>query len=174
DARFLCGDAILYETFAHSMDNDVLKRGAERFFKEKLAESDERHGRFGDSVYLLEPHLKEGEGGLRDLHTALWMAKVKFKTNKLDELVQKSVITERERGEIAEARDFLFRVRNSLHFITGQHQDQLRFEYQERVAAELGFRDSATSQAVETFMRQYYLHAATVGRFGAEIMERSI
>lgn len=174
DARFLCGDEALYQTFAMSMDNDVLKRGADRFFKEKLVESDERHGRYGDSVYLLEPHLKEGEGGLRDLHTALWMAKVKFKTNKLDELVQKSVITARERGEIEEARDFLFRVRNGLHFATGQHQDQLRFEYQERVAAELGFKDLPNSQAVEQFMRQYYLHAATVGRFGAEIIERSI
>ena len=156
------------------MDNDILKRGAERFFKEKLAESAERHGRYGDSVYLLEPHLKEGEGGLRDLHTALWMAKVKFKTNNLDELVQKSVITERERGEIEEARNFLFRVRNGLHFATNQHQDQLRFEYQERVATELGFKDSAHSQAVEQFMREYYIHAATIGRFGAEIVERSI
>lgn len=174
DARFLCGDESLYHTFAATMDNEVLKRGADRFFKEKLVESDERHGRYGDSVYLLEPHLKEGEGGLRDLHTALWMAKVKFKTNKLDELVQKGVITDRERSEIEEARDFLFRVRNGLHFITGQHQDQLRFEYQERVAAELGFKDLPNSQAVEQFMRQYYLHAATVGRFGAEIIERSI
>jgi len=174
DARFLCGDEALAQSFAKAMDSEVLKRNVDRFFKEKLAESDERHGRYGDSVYLLEPHLKEGEGGLRDLHTALWMAKVKFKTNKLDELVHKGVITSRERSEIEEARDFLFRVRNSLHFITGQHQDQLRFEFQERVAAELGFRDSGHAQAVEQFMRQYYLHAATVGRFGAEIIERSI
>lgn len=174
DARFLCGDESLHQTFAAAMDNDVLKRGADRFFKEKLAESRERHARYGDSVYLLEPHLKEGEGGLRDLHTALWMAKVKFKTNKLGELVQKGVITERESQEIEEARDFLFRVRNGLHFITGQHQDQLRFEYQERVAADLSFADSSEDHGVEAFMRRYYLAAATVGRFGAEIMERCI
>jgi [protein-PII] uridylyltransferase len=174
DARFLCGDESLHQTFALAMDNDVLKRGADRFFKEKLAESRERHARYGDSVYLLEPHLKEGEGGLRDLHTALWMAKVKFKTNKLGELVQKSVITERESQDIEQARDFLFRVRNGLHFITGQHQDQLRFEYQERIAADLGFADSGESHGVEAFMRRYYLAAATVGRFGAEIIERCI
>jgi [protein-PII] uridylyltransferase len=174
DARYLCGDETLYQSFATAMDNDVLKRGADRFFKEKLAESADRHARYGDSVYLLEPHLKEGEGGLRDLHTALWMAKVKFKTNKLGELVQKSVITNRESDEIEEARDFLFRVRNGLHFITGEHQDQLRFEYQERIATELGFEDSGENHAVEIFMRQYYLHAATVGRFGAEIIERCL
>lgn len=174
DARYLCGDQALYQSFAAAMESDVLRRGADRFFKEKLAESDERHARYGDSVYLLEPHLKEGEGGLRDLHTALWMAKVKFKTNKLGELVQKGVITQRESDEIEEARDFLFRVRNALHFITGQHQDQLRFEYQERIAADLGFRDCGDSQAVEIFMRQYYLHAATIGRFGAEIIERCL
>ena len=107
DARFLCGDESLYAELAAAMENDVLKRGAERFFKEKLAENEQRHQRYGDSVYMLEPQLKEGEGGLRDLHTALWMAKVKFKTNHIPALVQKGVITEREREELERARDFL-------------------------------------------------------------------
>ncbi len=174
DARFLCGDDTLYQEFAGAMDGDVLKRGAERFFKEKLAENQERHQRYGDSVYILEPQLKEGEGGLRDLHTAMWMAKVKFKTNGIAELVQKGVITEREHEELEAARDFLFRVRNALHFLSGQHQDQLTFEYQERIAADLGFRDSATVKGVEHFMRTYYLNAATINRFGDEIIERCL
>ena len=71
-------------------------------------------------MYLLEPQIKEGEGGLRDLHTAMWMAKVKFKTNSIAELVQKGVITEREQEELESARDFLFRVRNALHFLSGR------------------------------------------------------
>ncbi|MBI3884674.1 MAG: DNA/RNA non-specific endonuclease, partial [Opitutae bacterium] len=83
-------------------------------------------GSIAPGAYYL---VKEGEGGLRDLHTALWMAKVKFKTNSVAELVQKSVITEREHEEIEAARDFLFRVRNSLHFLSRQHQDQLTFEH---------------------------------------------
>jgi len=172
DARFLCGDEALYRDFATAMDRDVLKRAAERFFKEKLAENDSRHQRYGDSVYILEPQLKEGEGGLRDLHTAMWMAKVKFKTNNLAELVQKSVITERDVAEVEEARDFLWRVRNALHFLSGQHQDQLTFEYQERIGADLGFRDSANVKGVEHFMRTYYLNAATINRFADEIIER--
>jgi [protein-PII] uridylyltransferase len=174
DVRFLCGDAALYREFAAVMERDVVARGADRFFKEKLAETADRHRRYGDSVYLLEPHLKEGEGGLRDLHTALWLARVKFKTNAIAELVRKSVITEREEFELEAARDFLWRVRNSLHFRSGQHQDQLTFEYQERVAADLGFRDSATLKGVEQFMRTYYLHAATINRFGDEIIERCL
>jgi [protein-PII] uridylyltransferase len=174
DARLLCGDEGLYQEFAAAMERDVLARGAERFFQEKLAENRERHQRYGDSVYLLEPHLKEGEGGLRDLHTALWLAKVKFKTNSIAELVRKSVITEREEEEIEAARDFLWRVRNALHFLSGQHQDQLTFEYQERLAEELGFQASATLKGVELFMRTYYLHAATINRFADQIIERCL
>lgn len=174
DGRYLCGDEVLYREFATAMERDVLKRGAARFFKEKLAENRERHQRYGDSVYILEPQLKEGEGGLRDLHTAMWMAKVKFKTNNVGKLVHKGVITQRELEELEAAHDFLFRVRNALHFLSGQHQDQLTFEYQERIAADLGFEGSATVKAVEQFMRTYYLHAATVNRFADEIIERCL
>ena len=174
DGRHLCGDEALYAEFAAAMERDVLKRGAARFFKEKLAENEERHERYGDSVYILEPQLKEGEGGLRDLHTAMWMAKVKFKTNSVAQLVQKGIITERELEELEAAHDFLFRVRNALHFLSGQHQDQLTFEYQERIAADLGFAGTATVKGVEQFMRTYYLHAATINRFAEQIIERCL
>jgi [protein-PII] uridylyltransferase len=174
DARYLCGDEPLYREFAGAMERDVLKRGADRFFTEKLNENRVRHERYGDSVYILEPQIKEGEGGLRDLHTAMWMAKVKFKTNSIAELVQKGVITEREQEELESARDFLFRVRNALHFLSGEHQDRLTFEYQERIAADLGFQDMPTRKGVELFMRTYYLNAATINRFGDEIIERCL
>lgn len=172
DARFLCGDRTLYDDFVVAMENGVLKQGADRFYREKMEESAERHTRFGDSVYLLEPQLKEGEGGLRDLHTAMWLAKVKFKTNKLEELVVKGVINDRERREVEQARDFLWRVRNGLHFATRQHQDQLRFEYQDALAAELGFTDGEGLSALEKFMRAYYLAAACVNHFGEQIANR--
>lgn len=172
DAREICGDAELPREFFDRFEREVLSRNAERFFRDTLAEIEARHHRYGDSVYLLEPHVKEGQGGLRELHAALWMARVKFKTNRLAELVQKGVLTEREEEEIEAARDFLFRIRNSLHFLARQHQDQLTFDYQEQIAPLLGFHDSPTLKGVEHMMREYYLAASTLERFLADMIER--
>jgi [protein-PII] uridylyltransferase len=172
DTRFLAGDEALYATFAATMERELLKRNAARFFRDKVAESEERHRKFGDSVYLVEPQIKEGEGGLRDIHTAMWLAKVKYVVRDLQDLMEKGVLTEREHQEIAAARDFLWRVRNALHFLSGQHLDQLTFEYQERIAADLGYCDDGHSRDVEQFMRDYYLHARTVNRFSDDIIAR--
>jgi [protein-PII] uridylyltransferase len=174
DARFLCGDAELGAAFDKIVDSELLRRGPEKFFKDKVAESIERHRQFGGSVYLLEPHVKEGEGGLRDLHTALWMARVKFKVRNLREIVQKGVIAESEVDAVLESRDFLWKVRNTLHFLAGSHQDQLTFEYQERVAATLGYHDADDRRAVERFLQGYYLHAARVHRFETLVIERCL
>src|SRR4029079_14527592 len=113
DTRLLAGDAPLYEQVTRTLERDLLKRNASRFFRDKVAESAERHRRYGDSVYLVEPHVKEGEGGLRDLHTAMWLVKVKYVVQDLPELVAKGVLTENEFEEIRVARDFLWRVRNA-------------------------------------------------------------
>ncbi|MGE0519655.1 MAG: [protein-PII] uridylyltransferase [Candidatus Binatia bacterium] len=174
DARYLAGDQALYEEFANAVERELLKRNATRFFREKVAENEERHRKYGDSVYLVEPQVKEGEGGLRDLHTAMWLAKVKYVVHALPELVAKGVLTEGEYGEIRDARDFLWRVRNALHFLSGHHQDQLTFEYQERIAADLGYRDDATARGVEQFMRAYYLQARAVNRFSDNIISRCL
>jgi len=172
DARYLAGDEALYREFETKMESDVLKKNASGFYQEKLAESRERHRLHGDSVYLLEPHLKDGPGGLRDIHTAMWLAKVKYKVKTRRALVQKGVITEREEDAIAASQDFLFRVRNALHFATGAHQDRLSFDVQDRIAAELGFGEEGTREALVAFMRTYYEHAATVRRFSDTMIER--
>jgi [protein-PII] uridylyltransferase len=172
DARYLAGDQALYAEFEKAMENEVLKKNPARFYREKLAESAERHHRYGDSVYLLEPQLKDGPGGLRDIHTAMWLAKVKYKVKSLRELVVKGVISDRERLEVEASQDFLFRVRNALHFLTGAHQDQLTFDFQDRIAPELGFADPAGKPAVVEFMKTYYTHATTVRRFSDTVIER--
>ncbi len=172
DARFLCGDRPLYAEFEAAMESDVLKKNAARFSREKLAESAERHRKYGDSVYLLEPEIKEGAGGLRDIHTAMWLAKVKYKVKDMRALVVKGVISERERAEIEASQDFLFRIRNSLHFLTGSHQDHLTFEFQDRAAPDLGFGDDGTNRPVERLMKTYFTHATAVRRFSNTVIER--
>ena len=150
------------------MERELLKRNAARFFRDKVAESEERHRRYGDSVYLVEPQIKEGEGGLRDIHTAMWLAKVKYVVHDLHELVEKGVLTEREHEEIAAARDFLWRVRNALHFLSGQHLDQLTFEYQERIAADLGYRDDGAQQG----RRAVHAHLLPARAHGEPLLRR--
>ena len=172
DARFLAGDEKLYAQFDKALINDVLNRDQQSFFKAKLEESRERHKRYGESIYLLEPQLKEGEGGLRDLHTALWLAKVKYKIHSLAELVQKAVITENELAEVIAAQDFLFRVRNSLHFLSKRHTDQLTFEFQEQIAPMMGFADADGLAASADLMRAYYQNASTIHRFAEGLIAR--
>ncbi|MBY0274183.1 [protein-PII] uridylyltransferase [Candidatus Binatia bacterium] len=176
DARYVCGDHPLAEEFARALERDIKPRATGKFFREKLNESQERHHEYGDSVYLLEPQLKEGQGGLRDLHTALWIAKIKFKVSSLRELAVKGVMNATELAEIEHARDFLFRVRNAMHFLTGSHQDQLTFDLQEQVAVNLGYAESGNGnlKPVERFLKDYYLQASTVTRFAQAIIDRSV
>jgi [protein-PII] uridylyltransferase len=172
DARHLCGDGKLYADFDARMIDEVWSDNPTPFFKEKLTESIERHARAGDSVYLLQPQLKEGQGGLRDLHTALWMAKIKFKVRSFRELVTLGVIGEANVTELETALDFLWRLRNAMHLATASHQDLLTFELQERLAPTLGFPGGRPG--VEAFMRTYYGHATTVNRFGDMVIARCL
>ncbi len=172
DARLLAGDAELYGRFEQSLISDVLNRDQPNFFKAKLEESRDRHKHYGDSVYLLEPQLKEGEGGLRDLHTALWLAKVKYKVNSLTELVQRAIITDAELGEVIGAQDFLLRLRNALHFMSRRHSDQLTFEFQEQIAPTLGFHEAGGLPASAHLMRAYYQQASTILRFSEGLIAR--
>ncbi|HTT75663.1 MAG TPA: [protein-PII] uridylyltransferase, partial [Candidatus Binataceae bacterium] len=172
DARFLAGDEKLYAGFAKAIETDVLNRGQAEFFKAKLNETRSRHKQYGESIYLLEPQIKEGEGGLRDLHTALWLAKVKYKSRCLEDLVHKAIIGEAELNEVNAAKDFIFRVRNSLHFLSKRHTDQLTFEYQEQLAPMLGFADADGVTASANLMRAYYQQASIILRFSESLIAR--
>jgi len=174
DARFLAGDEAIWSELQALLVSDVLNRNQQKFFQAKLEETRERHAKYGDSIYLLEPQIKEGEGGLRDLHTALWLAKVKYKIHSVEELVQRAIITEPELAEVLEARDFLFRVRNSLHFVSKRHFDQLTFEFQERIAPMMGFAPEGSLSASAVLMRTYYQHASTILRFSEGLIARVV
>jgi [protein-PII] uridylyltransferase len=172
DARYLCGNLDLYQEFAKAIETRVVQKRVYRFVQEKLAENRARHESYGGSVYLLEPDVKDGEGGLRDIHTARWIARVKTGAKDLDALALTGLISSNDVAKLKMSQDFLLRVRNELHFSTGKHQDQLTFEEQEKVSRALGFEGEGTLKAVEVFMRHYYLHAAQISRLTALIIHR--
>src|SRR5882724_1977394 len=172
DARFLCGDYGLYGTFDKSVESRLIRKGVSRFIREKLSETRFRHQEFGGSVYMLYPEFKEGEGGLRDVQTARWIARAKLNVKDLDTLALNGIVNAADIANLKEAQDFLLRVRNELHFSTGKHQDQLTFDQQEHVSAALGFEGEGTLRGVEVFMRAYYLHAAQINRLSEEIIHR--
>jgi [protein-PII] uridylyltransferase len=172
DSRFLCGDYSLYGEFEKAVEKRLIKKRINRFIHEKLEESRLRHASYGGSVYLLEPEVKEGEGGLRDIHTARWIGRVCLNAKDLDALALDGILSVEEVSALKESQDFLFRVRNELHFSTGKHQDQLTFEEQEKVGHALGFEGERTLKGVEVFMRSYYLHASRISRLTSLIAHR--
>ena len=172
DTRFLCGDYALYQEFEAAVEKRLVKKQVGRFIREKLEESRARHAGFGGSVYLLEPDVKEGQGGLRDIHTARWIARVSQGAKSFDELARNGIVNAVDVANLRDAQDFLLRVRNQLHFSTGKHQDQLTFEEREKAAAALGFAGEGTLKAVEVFMRAYYLHAVEIQRLSSLIVHR--
>lgn len=172
DARFLCGDFALYQDFEKRVESRLLRSGVKRFIREKLEENRARHEQYGGSVYLLEPEVKEGEGGLRDIQTARWIARARLRVKDLDALALNGVVGAADIAALKESQDFLLRVRNELHFSTAKHQDQLTFEQQEKVSAALGFEGEGSLRSVEVFMRSYYLHAARIHRLSELIAHR--
>ncbi len=173
DSRFLVGDEALYRDYAKSVLEPIFGRNSQGFIREKLEENSRRLRKYGSSVYLLEPNLKEGEGGLRDLHTALWVAQVKFKARTLRDLIIKGVMTESEGTAFGEALDYLWRVRNQLHYLSKRKNDQLLFHLQEQIALFLGYRDNKKALAVEQFMQNYYSHATLVEHIGSMLLTKA-
>lgn len=172
DSRFLCGDYALYGEIERGIEKRLMRKKSSRFVAEKLEESKKRHAEYGGSVYLLEPDVKEGEGGLRDIHTARWLARVLVNAKDLDDLALKGIVAAGDVTSLKESQEFLLRVRNELHFSTGKHQDQLTFEHQEKIGDALGFQGEEMLRGVEVFMRAYYLHAVEISRVTKLIVHR--
>ncbi|HYG69270.1 MAG TPA: DUF294 nucleotidyltransferase-like domain-containing protein, partial [Anaeromyxobacteraceae bacterium] len=162
DLRRLAGDPALYAALEGDQLHGLSEAKADAFIADKLAEMRARRERFGDSLYLLEPNVKQSEGGLRDLQSALWLARVRFKVAGISELLTRALLPERDLRELRRARDFVWRVRNELHFLARRKSDQLTFDVQPLVAQGMGFGDPEQSSTVEAFMRHYYLAARTV------------
>ncbi|NVN91045.1 MAG: [protein-PII] uridylyltransferase [Desulfuromonadales bacterium] len=174
DARYLNGSTPLFDSLLKSIFTQILPRSSDKFIKTKVVEMKARREKYGSTVYLLEPNLKEGEGGLRDLQTALWAARVKYKFKHPKELIVKGVVTEEELESYFAALDYLWRIRNELHYFSGRKNEQLTFDAQVHLAKFFGYKQRDRVLAVEDFMRDYYRHANRVEYLVSNIVSRCV
>jgi [protein-PII] uridylyltransferase len=163
EARHVSGDRALYEKFARRFRKQVVSGSAREFIAAKLAERDRRHAKTGQSRYLVEPDVKDGMGGLRDLHTLFWIARYLFNSASPLDLVNREVFTAEEMTRFIKCEDFLWAVRSHMHFMTGRPIDRLSFELQADLAERLGYSARGGLKHVERFMKHYFLLAKEVG-----------
>lgn len=160
DARMILGDRPLFDNLTERFAADVVKGSAREFIAAKLAERDERHRRTGESRYRVEPNIKDGKGGLRDLHTLQWLAKYMVAGPARND----TIFTPSEQSTFRRCEDFLWTVRCHLHFLTGRAEERLTFDLQPLLAERLGYaRERGGLKAVERFMKHFFLVAKDVG-----------
>ena len=152
DARFICGDSLLYLSLMETLQKKVIAKKSKVFCRWLDDRNKIRMNDFGDASYQLEPHLKEGIGGLRDYHHILWLARAYFNLRAPRDLEYYGKISHNEYQELRNDLDFIRLVRNHLHLLSGRKNDQLHFEYQEKIAGQLGYKDAEGLLAVEQFL----------------------
>lgn len=172
DGRYLCGSPELAGEYESKVRHKLASQDVEAFVAAKLEEARTRHAKHGDSVFILEPNVKEGMGGLRDLNHALWIARVKGDASDVEALRERGIITAREYDEMAAAREFLFRTRTALHFHTRTKTEQLTFERQDAIGAQFGYHAEGNNPIGAMFMRDYYHHAVVMWRTTDDIVDR--
>jgi len=161
--RFLTGDRQLADHFKKRLWHELFEGTEREFIEAKLEERDNRHEKQGGQRYMVEPNVKEGKGGLRDLQSLFWIAKYLHQVDNVAELVALGVFTEDEFDTFARAESFLWAVRCHIHLLTKRATDQLTFDLQVDVAERMGYRDTAGRRAVEHFMQDYFRYATQVG-----------
>jgi len=162
DLRFLAGDQALLRRFQERYHQGFIEGARSAFLKEMLSQRQDRRRRFGGHGFRLEPHVKESPGGLRDIQSMFWTSQVLFSIRDLPGLMEAGLLSRRESERFQEAHDFLIKVRNQLHYLSGRKNDQLVFEYQEELARKNGFYDGEGLLGIERFMRELYGHLRTV------------
>ncbi|MGI9351736.1 MAG: [protein-PII] uridylyltransferase [Rhizobiaceae bacterium] len=163
EVRFIHGTKDLYEKLAERFSSEVVKGNAKEFISAKLEERDSRHVKTGESRYLVEPNIKDGKGGLRDLHTLFWIGKYFHNLGKSHALVNAGMLSEREYQRFRRAEKFLWTVRCHMHFLTGRAEERLSFDIQREIAERLGYTSHGGLSGVERFMKHYFLVAKEVG-----------
>ncbi|MBW6398260.1 [protein-PII] uridylyltransferase [Roseomonas sp. HJA6] len=178
DARFIAGAEPVFTRFAEAFRAARAEWGLKPFLNAKRAERHQRHARYGESPFLVEPHVKEGRGGLRDLQTLYWLARYAFNVQRMPELVGPhspggGLLTAVEARAIKRAWDFFWTVRFHLHIVTGRAEERLTFDLQPVVGARMGYTRHGLQDGVERFMKHFFLMVRDVARF-TRILEPAI
>ena len=163
ESRYLWGDEALFDGTRARFLAEVVQGTAAEFVAAKMAERDARHQKMGDSRYLVEPNVKDGKGGLRDLHTLYWIGKYLFGVDRPSDLVEKGLFDAREFRRFERAERFLWSVRCHLHLAAGRAEERLGFDHQKTIAEAMNYSDRPGKSAVERFMQFYFLNAKAVG-----------
>ena len=171
EARFLAGQPAVFVEMQARMWRGLQGRRGQQYIAEKLEEQGRRHQKYGGSVFLQEPNVKEGPGGLRDFHVAVWVARARHRLADLADLSSLNLLTPVELGQCVQALDFLLRVRSELHYLQAGKHDVLSLAVQVPVAASLGFCDGQ-KYGVEQFMQQYYRRAGGLHQISRRVTER--
>src|ERR1700746_3630050 len=163
ESRYLFGDIKLHNELTARFDKEVAQGSAAEFVTAKLAEREQRHRRAGQYRYVVEPNVKDGKGGLRDLHTLFWIAKHVYHVHEPEELIERSVFDRDEYNLFRRCEDFLWSVRCNMHFLAGRAEERLSFDIQRDIAVRLGYTAHPGLRDVERFMKHYFLTAKHVG-----------
>lgn len=163
DMRFICGDRDLFVEAREDFHDKCVAGQDAQFIADKLAERDARHARQGDTRYVVEPNLKEGKGGLRDLQTLYWIIKHMEGGETLEEVIRSSVFARADYRRYIRAARFFWTVRCHLHYLTGRPEERIGFDLQPEIAERMGYRDRGEQLGVERFMKRYFLVAKDVG-----------
>lgn len=163
EARFLWGEQSLFLEMRKAFSDQVISGATMEFVTGKLAERDARHEKMGDSRYYVEPNIKDGKGGLRDLQTLYWIAKFAYQVDSVADLVDREVLTRAEARNFSKDQNFLWSVRFHLHYISGRAEERLTFDVQTRISERMGYAERAGASGVERFMKHYYIVAKDVG-----------
>lgn len=181
EARLLCGPQALFDEHK-KLTGPKKIWPSNKFFAEKVNEQNQRHLKFNDTAYNLEPNVKDGPGGLRDIQMIGWVAKRHFAAETLHDLVTHDFLTEKEYQALHEGQAFLWQIRYGLHLIAKRREDRLLFDHQRTLASKFGYQDDSKSQGVEKFMKQYYRTIMELNRlnemllqlFSEEILEKNV
>jgi len=163
EARLLCGNGTSYAALQKKIDA-FFSRKRKNFVEAKLEEMERRHAQTGGTAFLMEPDIKEGKGGLRDVQTVFWLAKVWHGSKDIADLVRQGAISGTEHRHLMQAQDFLWRCRTGLHLEVARASDRLGFEQQIALTERMGYRNEPGRHAVEAFMKDYFRHAGRIAR----------